>query len=815
MTQSHLRIIRQNLLVAASYWACGCVVALFFKAFGVFPAPNWPSASVALAAALIGGRRLWPGIFIGSFLANATLFDASVWVAVGVSVTNTLAPVTGAWLIRRFCRTTQPFFLFRDVVAFILFGVALHGLISATGGVTVSYLGGVVPASALPSAWLRWCLSDGGGALFFGPALLLWLHDRTVRLSRRQALELAAVSLATLLLAAANFFLLRASHHALSGVPYLLAAPLLWITVRFSPRAGTTLFSAVAVVATIGTVAGLGPFNLAGADRPLVTLGLMVVSLSISVLAIGSLTEERRAVMRELERRVAARTAELVRANRAKDEFLATISHEMRTPLTALLGNAQLLLGASLTPPQRELAERMGDSGELLLSLINDLLDLSRIEAGGLELNLRPVALREVVTRTAHMFEAAAARKGLALHYALHDVPEWVRADGQRLQQILINLVGNAVKFTTQGAIALEVTPLNGDAETAYLRFEVRDSGVGIAERDMARLFQPFSQVDASAARHYGGSGLGLAICKRLVEAMGGQIDVESVPGRGSTFWFVLPLRLAQPGEAAPAGTVRPPPLAILLVEDVPESARVVAALLRREGHTVTVAEDGAAAVAAVAAVRQAPFDLVLMDLQMPGMDGIEATRRIRALPDPALAGIVIFALTANLMRDSVARCLAAGMEDVVAKPLRSEQLNAKLVARFGGETAEAAAGVTQAESPGMRLDLDTLTRYRAMIGTDALLSVTALYRGNSLASMEAMAQAMARGDLATVARIAHKLSGSSLTLGIRRLGDLAAALEAAALACDAARVAALHDEIAGQLPATLEALMQWCDAAA
>ena len=467
MTRQLLRIVRNNLIVAAAYGTLGCGVALFFKTFGEFPAPDWPSASVALAAALIGGPRLWPGIFAGSFLVNYALFDASALLALGVSITNTLGPATGARLIRRFCGTAQPFFLFRDVVIFILFGAALHGLIAASGGVAMSYAGGVLPAAAVPSAWLRWCLSDGGGALFFGPALLLWLHDRSVRLSRRQALELTLVCLATLLLAAATFFLIKSHHHALSGLPYLLVAPLLWVTVRFSPRAGTTLFSALAVVATIGTIAGFGPFNLAGADRPLVTLGLMMVAFNIGVLAIGALTAERRAITRELERRVAARTAELVQANRAKDEFLATISHEMRTPLTALLGNAELLRAAPLAPPQRELAERLGSSGELLLSLINDLLDISRIEAGCLDFQLRPISVRAVTEQTLHMFDGAAARQGLALRSAVRDVPAWVYGDAQRLQQVLANLIGNAVKFTERGEVRVALAPLHGAAATA------------------------------------------------------------------------------------------------------------------------------------------------------------------------------------------------------------------------------------------------------------------------------------------------------------------------------------------------------------
>jgi diguanylate cyclase (GGDEF)-like protein/PAS domain S-box-containing protein len=329
-----LRTIHLNLLTIAAYFMLGIAVALFFKAFGVFPAPNWPSASIALTAALLGGRRLWPGIFVGSFLTNFLLFEAPAMVAVSVSVTNTLAPAIGATLIHRLAGTTTPFFNFRDVVFFTLFGSGLHGLIAASGGIAAAFAGGVINEAEIPSAWLRWCLADAGGTLFFAPAMLLWLHDWRVVLDRKQSLELAVISIATIALATLFFFLIRADHHAMSGLPYLLVAPLLWITVRFSVRAGATLFSVVAVVASVGTLMGLGPFILGGADRPLVTLGLMVVSLSISVLAIGSLTAERRDALRrleqandELERRVAQRTAELEASGKTLDEQLAFQQH--------------------------------------------------------------------------------------------------------------------------------------------------------------------------------------------------------------------------------------------------------------------------------------------------------------------------------------------------------------------------------------------------------------------------------------------------------------------------------------------------------
>lgn len=313
------RTVFLNLITLGAYYILGVVVAEFFKAYGLFPAPNWPSASVALTATLMCGRRLWPGIFAGSFIANYHLFDAPAMVALSISVTNTLAPALSSTLILRLTGTTAPFYRFRDVVIFTLFGSGFHGMLAAAGGIAAAFAGGVISESMLASAWLRWCLADSGGTLFFAPALLLWLQERQIKMNRRQFLELCVISFSTITLASLFFFLIRGEQHAVSGLPYLLVAPLLWVTVRFSVRAGATLFSVMAVVACIGTLMGTGPFILSGAERPLVTLGLMVVSLSISVLAIGSLTAERAEALRllkkandELELRVEERTAELI-----------------------------------------------------------------------------------------------------------------------------------------------------------------------------------------------------------------------------------------------------------------------------------------------------------------------------------------------------------------------------------------------------------------------------------------------------------------------------------------------------------------------
>ncbi|WP_425339777.1 ATP-binding protein, partial [Methylobacterium platani] len=319
------------------------------------------------------------------------------------------------------------------------------------------------------------------------------------------------------------------------------------------------------------------------------------------------------------------------RASQAKTDFLASMSHEIRTPLNGVIGYADLLLADRTLPGRhRRYVDRIAAAGGALLTVVDDILDFSRIEAGGIALAEVPFAPAALVDNAASIVRGLSEPKGLALDVALDSaVPDWVRGDPDRLRQILLNLLNNAVKFTPAGRVAVRVEV---EAEGGALRFSVSDTGIGIAPEQHGRLFQRFSQVDGSIRRQYGGSGLGLAICKGLVELMGGAIGVDSRPGAGSTFWFRVRLP-ACPAPAAEEAEGRPAPVRparLLLVEDVPINQDLARAVLEADGHGVDVAGDGAAAIEAV---RARPYDLVLMDVQMPGMDGITATKMIRAMP--------------------------------------------------------------------------------------------------------------------------------------------------------------------------------------
>jgi signal transduction histidine kinase/ActR/RegA family two-component response regulator len=382
---------------------------------------------------------------------------------------------------------------------------------------------------------------------------------------------------------------------------------------------------------------------------------------------------------------VAKKTAEA--ANYAKSEFLANMSHEIRTPMNSVLGAAQLLREESLSAHQSEFVTQILEAGRTLLGVINDILDFSKVEAGQLQIDRQPFALAASLARIGSLLGNAAHAKDLNLH--IDCPPELQRAvlmgDALRLEQILINLVGNAVKFTAKGDVWLRVTASSLTSSSARLRFEVQDTGVGIDSENAARLFEPFVQADGATTRRFGGSGLGLSISRRLVELMGGVIGAEGVVGKGSTFWFELPFDLQSEGSAASSLSPRPAPhkgprlsgLRCLVADDIPMNRVVIEQMLTREGAQVTLAADGQQALQLLEAEPDA-FDAVLMDVQMPVMDGLAATRAIRN--DLGLKDLPVIALTAGVLPEQRQQTREAGCTDFLRKPVDRDELVALLL---------------------------------------------------------------------------------------------------------------------------------------
>jgi len=390
-------------------------------------------------------------------------------------------------------------------------------------------------------------------------------------------------------------------------------------------------------------------------------------------------------VQSEENLKVALREAE--KASIAKSQFLATMTHEIRTPLTGVLGMLDLMKQAGMEDAQLQKLNVAYQSAKSLLTILNDILEFSKLEGKHAPLEIVAFDLHDTLAGIVSLFQSPAQEKGLEVGLSMEDtLPRWIKGDPLRIRQIVTNLVGNAVKFTESGRVDVALSATGGPRERV-LRIEVMDTGIGISAEAQKQLFERFEQADSSITRRFGGTGLGLAICKELVQLMGGEIGLRSEPGAGSVFWVTIPVEIAEPADAQPCETqpekpdlVAVDPLKILVAEDNETNQALIKAFLTADNHDVTVAANGELAVAAV---RTGQYDLVLMDIQMPQMDGITATGIIRTL-SPPLCNIPIVALTANAFEGDRERFLAAGMDDYISKPIDVDELT-RVIARTAG----------------------------------------------------------------------------------------------------------------------------------
>ncbi|WP_207482082.1 ATP-binding protein [Arenibaculum pallidiluteum] len=498
----------------------------------------------------------------------------------------------------------------------------------------------------------------------------------------------------------------------------------------------------------------------------------------VQILGTGQDVTERK--RNEMKLEIARREAE--GAVRAREQFLATMSHEIRTPMTGVLGLADLLVGTTLTPEQRRIVDTLRGSASNLLAVLNDVLDFSKIEAGQLALEEVDTDLYSTVRDVRALYTSQASRKGLRLELEIAEgTPCWVRIDPTRLRQVLFNLIGNAIKFTSRGGVTVSVSGRTEAQDVVLLDFVVADTGIGMTEEQIGRLFQPFVQGDSSTTRRFGGTGLGLSISKSLVEALGGTITASSRPGEGSTFRFTVRCRTgtpALPQESETTGPAAGTQARILLAEDNPVNRMLITTMLERTGHVVDSVEDGRQAVDAVAA---RPYDLLLLDMQMPVMDGLEAAAEIRRLPGAA-GRIPIVGLSADAVAETVRRARDAGFDDYVTKPVDWPKLHAAIHAAVAGRAGrEPAAPEAGAGAGGGELPLiveNTARELESFFGRDGASSFYRSLLSRLDESLEGIRASVAARDAVALRAECHALRGAAGNMGAERLSAVLFGIE-------------------------------------
>ncbi|MEJ7928853.1 ATP-binding protein [Ramlibacter sp. AN1015] len=823
--------VRAALLLASTFVLTAWATALF----GNNPALRFANA-VALVVFLSASTREWPHLALLLLLGGAA----------GRVVTGTTAPLlTGmanvmevllaAGVIHLRGGLPAPWYQRAHAARLLAAWLGAPVLSAAAGALAV---GSVVSAREFVAQWWSWYSASALGMLVVAPVLLSWF-DPSVKQYRAQRARTARNLLGTLPWCLAAAALMVQEFYA----PLLLLTfpVILLVTWRSGLMGATAMLVTMAAAGVWSTLEGRGAtVEMVSQGMDLLTrmqaLQLYLAAMVMTSLPFAALLSHQRQLLNALRRSSAARS-----------QFFSAMSHEIRTPMTGVLGLADLLASEPLQPRQQQYVSAIRASGQHLLSVINDILDFSRIESGKLPLEVLPFSILEVLEQVRSLMHPLAVERGLSLRLELDPhLPPAVLGDPTRLRQVLINLAGNAVKFTPQGEVVLSASAEPAPSKGIRLHLAVRDTGIGIETDKLGELFQPFSQVEQSTARRFGGTGLGLAICKRLIDAMGGSITVESVPGRGSTFRVDLPLEVAE-GAALetplPEAYEPPPPSRILIAEDVEVNREILRTVLEKQGHTVVFAVDGQEAVQRVEAEL---FDLVLMDVQMPVMDGVEATRRIRQLPG-ARAHTPVIGLTANVMAQEQRQYLAAGMNECQMKPVDWHALNAA-IARYARARREATAPSPAAPPP----EHDALAAATApdatapeRPATEAAQAAAAQPQGAEVAaaaqglpplidarrlhelreftapqrlgeilragvcSLQDTAAALAAADVPLEQeRHLHRLRGTAATLAFARVAQLAESLEAAARAGEPAPPARLH-ELQAALEATADAVAQ------
>jgi signal transduction histidine kinase/ActR/RegA family two-component response regulator len=640
----------------------------------------WTANAVAVAAMMVLRRREAIGFLVASSVLHLVLellTGMSLRFVMVVGVLDILQVVGTAALLKTLHVPTRV----RDPRG-LLMVIAVASALTAVSSIAVNGLLALSGGRPFLLGWSEWTTSNVLGVAIILPVALI-LMDRRHREGFNVRPPESFATLLLVLAISAVVFSTDADYQVLLFAPALLAA------FRGGPRAVAVVVT-VSMAMAIPAVLHRTGLDIRVALPPLRhALVFHIVLYAVSMIAALALGRQARLQALLVRRQAAARAAQAraQAASQAKSDFLATISHEIRTPLNSILGFAGLVADdPHLSVVNRRRLDLVARAGRSLAEIVGDLLDFAKVEAGRLDLTLAPTIPSALLRDAVAIIAPDAAAKGLALRAMFEssdegDVDASLALDETRLRQVLLNLLANALKFTREGEVTAKL--IAGPAP-GQLRFEVIDTGIGIAPEVQERLFQRFSQGDSSISRAYGGTGLGLAISKALISRMDGEIGVESRLGEGARFWISLTAEAALAPEPAPRPAPRTAtdrPARVLLVDDHPMNRELGKALLTIAGCEVVTADDGAEAVEAVQAD---DFDLVLMDVHMPRMDGLAAARAIRALPGP-LAAIPIIALSADVLPEQITRCRAAGMDDHVAKPIRREDLIAAVARALEG----------------------------------------------------------------------------------------------------------------------------------
>jgi signal transduction histidine kinase/CheY-like chemotaxis protein len=647
----------------------------------------WAPTGISIAALMVAGYRYWPSVFIGATLTNFIVAE-NILLGSIIGIGNTLEALLAVALIRRFTPMEKLFDGIRTTIIFIVSATFIAPIPSALAGAIGMLAFDIIEPGHMRSVMGIWWLGDAMGALTLTPAIYLigqHLHRKEnhyIDHFNAASPERVIIVSASILLSIILYVFPGNITANLSYLPFLMV---LWGALRLPQVYALLLSMIVSIIAISGTLAQLPTQSPPAVIDSLIYLYLFLATQTGTVLLVGALARDREKITEQLVE--AQQTAEAASAQ--KSLFLTNISHEIRTPLNGIIGVTGIMLPDVQTDRQREHLRIIQNSADSLLSLLNDLLDHARIEAGKLRIQKQTFYLPRLLNDVTGLFESQAEAKGLYLRATIsNDLPQYVVSDDSRIRQVLINVIGNALKFTDRGGVSVNICRAAHSNSPDHVMISVEDTGIGIAREAQNRIFDAFTQADNSTSRLYGGSGLGLTISKQLAEQLGGSITLTSSPGVGTRIDLTLPLTPAslnqeftfrrrvehnendaEPSDALLIGK------RILVAEDNQINAEVTERMLKRLGHNVTVVENGEAALA----VWQQGFDLILMDCRMPILDGYSTSRAIRKLERNGTSHIPIIALTANAMNDEREKCTAAGMDDYLSKPTRLHQLDTML----------------------------------------------------------------------------------------------------------------------------------------